>query len=1317
MDAGEGLIEARAVGTGAGGLELGIRLVSDRTCFVALPSFVLTPLMAANPRLPLPLVLTLRGGRGGRGLGGPGVTPHAGAGGNGGIIPAGGQQTSPLFAAWAGAAARSHDCVEVPLAVADCLGLREGDVVRVSGRPMAPVASTVVVVPDSAEDWEAVMAAAEEVERQLLTQCGVVAEGQTFPFWPSRGAAGGKPLRLRATGVTPHAPGSVARLGLETELHIAPWVPAPPPMPPQPLVPSENPPVASRAGPSEDAGGASTGEAGGAERGRKPGRVTAGAISTSTSVLASSLPLPVVLRVQDTRGVVVAWARRVPVDATADASSPTAVAAPTTCAFVSRATAADRGLREGSLVRVAAVSATPSGAGTREGRSEEGASGESIARAAVLRLVLVKASGGRVGDGHVVLTPALRDRLGVVQGSRVVLAPVAPPPRGGVPPLLRLRPAVTAEAAADVAAPHSPVGPVAALPAAGEPRGGLSGRGGGMGSSSGADVAAGQNATCPPSVGATLRRPHRLALGLKPCPAHATAGPPSPTARGTTERWDHTSSPASPNPDAAAQRLLARWVATQARFVDLEDRDGFIPVTTGTVLHFKLEEETLQALPGDESGADEAMSDQTSRDTTTTAAFELDVQTPGGIALLSPTQFHGEEEDDNRKGDTDPAVDPPRVELGPDLVRVPFDPGIVSKLYGRAVTVDPPFINPGTVIDGDALDPAAPPGSAAAAAADAALQRLTLALSPRAAAHRAATSPHLQPPGGVLLWGVPGSGRSAVARAVARRLRNDPNVLASIVAVDCGGIQAGDPRAAIAALRAATAAAVKRAPALVVIDDLDAIAGGAEGVEAGGRPSSGEIVGEALADIVDAASASLPGVAFLATAGKAEGVHGALRAAGRLDHVAELRPPERVEGREALMAATAAERGTPIAPGAGRAAANAAEGFGTGDLRMLVERAAHAAARRVMTTWQPRGVGPRVPSRSAVFVEDATSRAARLVPGDFEAAREGFVPAPMRALGGAGSADSADPSVAEDALLSVGGLSGVKAALDEALALPLRHAALFANAPLRLRSGVLLYGPPGCGKTMVAKAAVAAAGVRMISVKGPELLNKYIGQSEAGVRDVFRRAAAAAPSALFFDEFDAIAPRRGHDSTGVTDRVVNQFLTELDGVEGLQGVTVLAATSRPDLIDPALLRPGRLDRLLLCPFPDEHERREILTAHAARLPSFGGAPESSRLGLDQVAARTAGFSGADLRALLSDASLAAIRREIARGEGGGGEGAVVVTREDVMGALEAAVASVPKDERDRLGAVYAVFETGRRSGGGGGEGQGRTPGRKKVSHA
>ena len=197
---------------------------------------------------------------------------------------------------------------------------------------------------------------------------------------------------------------------------------------------------------------------------------------------------------------------------------------------------------------------------------------------------------------------------------------------------------------------------------------------------------------------------------------------------------------------------------------------------------------------------------------------------------------------------------------------------------------------------------------------------------------------------------------------------------------------------------------------------------------------------------------------------------------------------------------------------------------------------------------------------------------------------------------------------------------------------------------MRLRSGLLLYGYPGCGKTLLASAVAGECGLNFISVKGPEILNKYIGASEKSVRDLFERAESARPCVLFFDEFDSIAPKRGHDSTGVTDRVVNQLLTQMDGAEGLTGVYVLAATSRPDLIDPALLRPGRLDKSLLCDIPNFEDRLEILQTLAKRLTVSSEAlsEKSSSRSLSEVAKRTAGYSGADLQAVIYNAHLEAI---------------------------------------------------------------------------
>ena len=212
---------------------------------------------------------------------------------------------------------------------------------------------------------------------------------------------------------------------------------------------------------------------------------------------------------------------------------------------------------------------------------------------------------------------------------------------------------------------------------------------------------------------------------------------------------------------------------------------------------------------------------------------------------------------------------------------------------------------------------------------------------------------------------------------------------------------------------------------------------------------------------------------------------------------------------------------------------------------------------------------------------------------DFLAAQKEFVPLSLQGV-------KLQTSTTEWA--DIGGLEATKDTLRETLEWPTKYAQIFASCPLRLRSGLLLYGFPGCGKTLLASAVAKECGLNFIAVKGPEILNKYIGASEKSVRDLFDRARAAKPCVLFFDEFDAIAPKRGHDSTGVTDRVVNQMLTEMDGAEGLEGVYVLAATSRPDLIDGALLRPGRLDKSLECGMPTEEER-EAVSREAEPRPS------------------------------------------------------------------------------------------------------------------
>jgi len=239
----------------------------------------------------------------------------------------------------------------------------------------------------------------------------------------------------------------------------------------------------------------------------------------------------------------------------------------------------------------------------------------------------------------------------------------------------------------------------------------------------------------------------------------------------------------------------------------------------------------------------------------------------------------------------------------------------------------------------------------------------------------------------------------------------------------------------------------------------------------------------------------------------------------------------------------------------------------------------------------------------------------------------------------------------------VGALGPVRAELTAAIVGPLRQPARYAALGLSVPAGVLLYGPPGCGKTLLAKAVAAASAANFISVKGPELLNKYVGESERAVRRLFGRARASAPCVVFFDELDALAPRRGGGAeggaaSGAAERVVNQLLTELDGVDDRRAVYVVAATNRPDMIDPAMLRPGRLDKLLYVPLPDGAGRAAILRTLTRRTP-LGGDVDVAAVAADARAAR---FSGADLGALVREAALCVLREAEAGGGGGGGGG-------------------------------------------------------------
>ncbi|XP_061678090.1 peroxisome biogenesis factor 1 [Syngnathoides biaculeatus] len=473
--------------------------------------------------------------------------------------------------------------------------------------------------------------------------------------------------------------------------------------------------------------------------------------------------------------------------------------------------------------------------------------------------------------------------------------------------------------------------------------------------------------------------------------------------------------------------------------------------------------------------------------------------------------------------------------------------------------------------------------------------------------------------GALLVTGAKGSGKSALSRALCRKAAEQLD--AHVEVLECKKLQGKRAETVRQTLRQVFARAEWRQPSVVLLDDLDHVtrAPASPEHEHGAEAQLHVHVAQSLKDLADEMVERDNLVCLVVTSESERSLHGTLtRAQGThfFQAFARLRPPDRAQRADILRRAIR-DRCGPSESDTGDleleldldldAVAQETEGYVAQDLLLLMERALHANVARQ---------------------QQSECHDQRLSQRDFAEAREGFAPPSLW------GADLRDPG--GGGLESVGGLAEVRQQMMDTILLPAKYPVLFSKLPIRHRSGVLLYGAPGTGKTLLARAVAKESAMNFIAVKGPELLSKYIGASERAVRDVFQRAQAAKPCVVFFDEFDSLAPRRGHDSTGVTDRVVNQLLTQLDGAEGLQGVYVLAATSRPDLIDPALLRPGRLDKSLYCPPPGKEDRAAILKVLTAAVPL------AADVDLDELASRTEGFTGADLKALLYNAQLEAL---------------------------------------------------------------------------
>jgi transitional endoplasmic reticulum ATPase len=494
----------------------------------------------------------------------------------------------------------------------------------------------------------------------------------------------------------------------------------------------------------------------------------------------------------------------------------------------------------------------------------------------------------------------------------------------------------------------------------------------------------------------------------------------------------------------------------------------------------------------------------------------------------------------------------------------------------------------------------------------------------------------IDPPRGVLLYGSPGCGKTLIARAVANETAahfihvNGPEIIHKFY---------GESEAN---LRKIFEEAQARAPSIVFLDEIDAIA-----------PKRAEVQGEVEKRVVAQLLALMDGlktrgqVIVIGATNIQQNLDPALRRPGRFDREIEIGIPDRNGRREILEIHT---RGMPLAADVDPDhLAGATHGFVGADLEALAREAAMAALRRLM------------PSIDLASAEVPYERLMELevTMGDFLDALREIEPSAMREV----FTEVADVSWDE-----VGGMEEAKTALREAVEWPLLYAEVLAHAGAQPAKGILLTGPPGTGKTLLAKAAAHESGVNFISVKGPELLSKWVGESEKGVREVFKKARQAAPCIVFLDEIDALAPRRGGGGGEghVSERVVSQLLTELDGIEELRGVMTLAATNRSDILDPALLRPGRFDIQIEIPAPDRATRRAILEVHTRHRPLADDAD------LDALAAETEGLVGADIAGLCREATMEAARRFIGQAKSTDRDlGRLKVTQADLLAALAA----------------------------------------------
>ncbi|MFL6511008.1 MAG: CDC48 family AAA ATPase [Nitrososphaera sp.] len=458
----------------------------------------------------------------------------------------------------------------------------------------------------------------------------------------------------------------------------------------------------------------------------------------------------------------------------------------------------------------------------------------------------------------------------------------------------------------------------------------------------------------------------------------------------------------------------------------------------------------------------------------------------------------------------------------------------------------------------------------------------------------------IEAPKGVLLYGPPGTGKTLLAKAVA----NESN--AHFISISGPEIMSKFYGESEARLREIFKEAKEKAPSIIFIDEIDSIA-----------PKREEVTGEVERRVVSQLLSLMDGleargkVIVIAATNRPNALDPALRRPGRFDREIEIKVPDKRGRLEILQIHT---RNMPLETDVDQdRIAGVTHGFVGADLEYLCKEAAMKCLRRVLPelNLEDEKLSPEVLNKLIVTMSD------------FENAVKEVMPSAMREV------YLESPDIPWSA---IGGLEEVKRELQEAVEWPLRYPDLYAKLGHTMPKGLLMHGPSGTGKTLLAKAVATESEANFISVRGPELLSKWVGESERGIREIFRRARQAAPCVVFFDEIDSIAPTRGMGGDSmVTERVVSQLLTELDGIQALSGVVVIAATNRADMIDPALLRPGRFDKIVFVPMPDKSARQRILEIHGKDKPI------GQDVDFAKVAELTEGFSGADTSAVANTA--------------------------------------------------------------------------------